>query len=371
MYFDNNACVPPTDAILQDFCQGAKLGNILSGGPNAQKGVVKVNELTTILRDMFGTSGIIYTSGGSESNSTVLANYKGAHIVCGMTEHSSITEIAKEMNTSWVRPTATGHILIADILSQVRPTTALVVLHSINSETGAIQAIPDLLAKLDKRVAVHIDHVQGFMKCPYPILFDPTRNMSLSASFHKIGAPVGFGMLAINYKFRPLIGGTQNGGLRGGTINIGGVYATLRAMQNYNYEKAADLRDYFDNILAKYFMVVPYPKFMDMIAGAGRLTGRYAVIISCNNCLPHTIFMCIGRDGSIYCNKLMKDGLNDRGIIIGIGSACNTGKIDEIGSMKSSPIPDVIKNGFLRISLSCYNSKREILRLIKTLSEIS
>jgi len=371
MYFDNNACVPMTDRIFMQYRTGAKLGNILSGGPNADQGIAKLAELTQNLQTMFGRAGVIYNSGGSEGNSTILKHYSGSHIVCSTVEHSSITAIAKSMNTTWVRPNATGHVPVDAILGAVRPDTALVVLQSVNSETGAIQAIPELLEKLNKRVAVHIDHVQGFMKYPDPIVFTPARLMSLTISFHKIGGPIGFGALVANYRPHPLIGGTQNDGLRGGTINIGGAYATVQAMLDHKYQKAVGLRAYFDSELAKHFLVLPYPKFMSM--ATGQMTGKYVVLVSHSGCLPHTVFMCVGRDNSIYCNKLIKEQLNNRGITIGTGSACNSEKkdTDTIGSMKSAPIPTVVKNGFLRISLSCYNTRSEVKNLVKTLSEVS
>lgn len=371
MYFDNNACVPMTDRILDQYKIGAKLGNILSGGPNADKGFAKMNALTENLRTMFGRVGVIYTSGGSESNSTILNHYSGSHIVCSTVEHSSITLAAKKMNTTWVKPNATGHVSVDDILAAVGPNTALVVLQSVNSETGAIQAIPELLEKLDRRIAVHIDHVQGFMKYPYPIIGDSARRLSISISFHKIGGPVGFGALIINYRPGILISGTQNEGLRGGTINIAGIYATLKAMKDYNYQKTSELREYFDRAVASYFMVLTYPEFMNMLGN--RITGKYVVLISHSKCLPHTIFMCIGQDNKIYCNKLIKEEVNKRGITIGIGSACNSEKKDKdtLGSMKSAPIPTVIQNGFLRISLSCYNTRSEISRLVQTLSAVT
>lgn len=379
MYFDNNAGIPMTDAILKEYCIGAKLGNIMNGGKDSIIGQIQMNNLNNILSTMFAEVlskpgqprfQPVYTSGGSEGNSTILANYIDKHIICSTVEHYSIIDVVKHMNVSWVKPTTTGHVPIKDILAEVRPNTGLVILQSINSETGAIQHLDELFAKLPKYVAVHIDHVQGFMKYPKPLPGD--RNMSVVVSFHKIAGPVGFGALMANYKFKPLIGGTQNGGMRGGTYNIAGVYSTIKAINMYDYQKVMELRSYFDSCLAKYFTVVDYDDFVSMLKRGQTIQSKYIVNISCKGCLPHTIFMCMGRGSVIYCNMLIKTNLAERGITIGTGSACNSAKIegDDLGSMKSSNIPDEIKKGFLRISLSCYNTNREISKLVSNLSNI-
>jgi cysteine desulfurase len=370
MYFDNNAGIPMTDVILREYCNGAKLGNILNGGRDSLLGQIQINNLNDILKTMFGNMNIVYTSGGSEGNSTILSNYSGQHIVCSTVEHSSIIEVVKHMNVSWVRPTSTGHVPVDQILSEVRPNTGLVILQSINSETGAIQKLDELFARLPGRVAVHIDHVQGFMKYPKPL--PGGRNMSIVISFHKVAGPVGFGALITNYKFRPLIGGTQNHGLRGGTYNIAGVYSSIKAINMYDYSKIIELRNHFDNCIAKYFTVIDYDNFMKMLAKNTIIQSNYIINISCVGCLPHTIFMCIGRGSVIFCNMLIKNKLVEKGITIGTGSACNATKIDgdDLGSMKSSDIPDEIKKGFLRISISCYNTRAEISKLVSTLSGI-
>lgn len=367
MNFDNNANVPMTDAIIREYATGCKMGNILNAGPRSKIALAKMTQLTDELQNMFGPMIVTYTSGGSEGNSTVLAEYRNSHIVCSTVEHSSIVEVIKNWNVSWVKPAVTGHVPIAAILEKVGPTTGLVILQSVNSETGAMQAIDELLKKLNDRVAVHIDHVQGFMKYPKPIPYSRNRKMSIVVSFHKIGAPIGFGVLMTNYKFQPLIGGTQNSGMRGGTYNIGAVYASLRAMADYNYSKVVDLRNYFDKLVGQHMVVIPYAKFMGMAHSGDGLVGKYMVDLSCDGCLPHTIFICLGYGNTILCNMAVKERLAGMGIIIGTGSACNSLKQDELGSMRSADIPEVIKKGFLRISISCYNTKNEISALVRAL----
>ena len=104
--------------------------------------------------------------------------------------------------------------------------------------------------------------------------------------------------------------------------------------------------------------------------GAKLSSSGYIVLFSCEGCLPHTIFICVGRDNVIICNKFIKSELDKTGIIIGYGSACNSESINDMGSMRSSNIQDALKNGFIRISLSPYNTQNDIKKLVRSLKEL-
>ena len=374
MYFDNNANIPMTSNILSAYGQGAKLGNISNESKNAKIGQKCRMELVNYLKNLFPGFEVVLNSGGSESNSTIIRNFEHNHMICGTTEHSSITEIVKDLNVSWVYPKFTGHIPIAEIAKNINGNTKLIFLQSINSETGAIQNLPELVNLLPSGMALHIDHVQGFLKHKLQIANRKDLHISISVSFHKIGAPIGFGALITNYKYMPLIGGTQNGGMRGGTYNAPAILATIRAIKDYNYAKIIKLRAHFDQLINNHFVVKSISDFLALLE-KGQINGSYIVIFSCNGCLPHTIFMSIGKNNIIYCNKVIKSFLQEKNITIGYGSACSNEKkkdFDDIGSMAScKDIPRELKNGFIRISLSCYNKKNEINYLVNALKEFS
>jgi len=372
-YFDNNACVPMTDAILKQYSLGAKLGNISNESSSAAMGQFHKAHLTKNLATMFPGMRIIYTSGGTESNATALHQYLGGHIVCPMSEHSSIIAKVRNENVSWIRPQPTGHIKVDEILAATQNNTKVIILQSINSETGAIQDLINLVTRNQNKIPIHCDHVQGFMKLPEITSFvnyclRMGQKLSMSISFHKIGGPIGFGALITNMNIPPLISGSQNDGLRGGTYNIAAIYASIQAMKDYSYDRIRSLRALFDSELNKKFVVLHYNQLEKMISSGAKLSSSgYIVIFGCEECLPHTIFMVVGRDNEIICNKVIRDGLAAKGITVGFGSACNTGKEETLGSMRSANIQEALKNGFIRISLSCYNSPNEIKKLIKVL----
>jgi cysteine desulfurase len=376
VYFDNNACVPMTDAILQQYAIGAKLGNISNESSAANRGQFCMEQLTRNLHSMFPNTKIVYTSGGTESNSTILSHYGTGHYICPMSEHWSLIAKVKDADVTWIRPHPSGHVSIAEMLAAVKPSTKLIILQSVNSETGAVQNLMSLATGNSRQIPIHCDHVQGFMKLPEITSFvnycNRTRQLlSLSISFHKIGAPLGFGALITNYDFHPLIAGSQNGGFRGGTYNISAMYASVQAMKDYSYDKVRGLRATFDSEIAKHFVVINYPMLAGMVDSGAKLSSSgYLVLFGCDKCLPHTIFMAIGHDNEIMCNKIVRDALSRKNITVGYGSACNTGKVDPLGSMRSANIPEALKNGFIRISISCYNTTSEIKKLTNALSTL-
>lgn len=376
LYFDNNACLPMTDKILNEYCAAAKIGNISNDSFNAEKGKLIKSELDARLKFFHPGMSVVYTSGGSESNSTAINMFKDGHIVCCMSEHSSIISSLSGCNVTWVRPQATGHIAVLDLLGATKSETKLIIMQSINSETGAIQDLLGLINNNRNKIHIHCDNVQGYMK-RFDMKNIITRcnqlkqPLTLSFSFHKIGGPIGFGALMSNTELKPLIGGKQNEGIRGGTYNIGAMSATIQAIKDYDYGKVVELRKYFDELIAKKYMIMSYSNIEKMTSSGAKLTSPgHIVLFSCDSCLPHTIFFAIGVNDMILCNRDIKNILGHKNIVIGYGSACNSESIDEKGSMRSANIPSKYFGGFLRISLSCYNTKNEIKQLVNVLGEL-
>lgn len=375
LYFDNNACLPMTDKILSEYCDGAKIGNISNDSFNAERGKMIKSELDARLKFFYPGMSIVYTSGGSESNSTVINMFKDEHIVCCMAEHSSIIASLEGCKVTWVRPQTTGHVAIGDLLGATNPNTKLIILQSINSETGAIQDLVNLIDNNRSKIHIHCDNVQGFMKINMKNIVvkcnQVKQPLTLSFSFHKIGGPIGFGALMSNTKIDPLICGKQNNGLRGGTYNVGAMKATIQAMKDYDYSKVIELRKYFDEMISKKYLVIGFSDVEKMTKDGAKLNSPgYVVLFSCNGCLPHTIFFTIGVSGMILCNRDIRDRLADKGIVIGYGSACNSESMDERGSMRSANIPEKYFGGFLRVSLSPYNTKSEVKELVNALGNL-
>ncbi|MNI03861.1 Cysteine desulfurase [compost metagenome] len=177
---------------------------------------------------------IIFTSGGTESNNlaikgAVLAyQSRGKHLITSQIEHSSVTEVFKELETAGFRVSylpvdESGAVRVTDLQAALCDDTILVSIMHVNNEMGRIQPIAEignLLAAYPK-VIFHVDAIQSIGKLP----FKPKeyRIDLCSASAHKFRGPKGAGFL---YKREgvqlqsQLVGGGQENGLRSGTENV-------------------------------------------------------------------------------------------------------------------------------------------------------
>jgi cysteine desulfurase len=120
-------------------------------------------------------------------------------------------------------------------------------MHS-NNETGVIQPVADVV-KLAGDIPVHTDAVQSFTKVPLSYKELGVTSMALSA--HKVGGPLGIGVLVLRraYEIPALLhGGGQEREIRSGTLNAPSIVAFAAAVEKSTYDaaKVAALRDRFE-----------------------------------------------------------------------------------------------------------------------------
>ncbi len=196
---------------------------------------------------------IVFTSGGTESNASVLlsllsrlrlggSHSRKARIVTTGIEHSSVYEQVRALESygfacSIVRPDSNGIVAPSKVAEALDQDTALVSVMLVNNETGAIQRVAEIAevvrersARAGRRILLHTDAVQAFGKIP----FSPARLGvdAASLSGHKLGAPRGIGALYLRKgtSLEPLsLGGGQEKGRRPGTENLPGICALARA----------------------------------------------------------------------------------------------------------------------------------------------
>jgi cysteine desulfurase len=194
---------------------------------------------------------IVFTSGGTESNATVLLSLlarlrlggsRGLKIVTTAIEHSSVFEQARALEAfgfrcSFVRPDSNGIVAPSTVAEALDEETALVSVMLVNNETGSIQRISEIAeavrersARAGRRILLHTDAVQAFGKIPFSPGMLGVDAASLSG--HKLGAPRGIGALYLRKgtSLEPLaLGGGQEKGRRPGTENLPGICALARA----------------------------------------------------------------------------------------------------------------------------------------------
>lgn len=344
---------------------------------------------------------IIFTSGATESNCCMLRSVAEAykrltdnipHYIVSEIEHASIIECVHSLlknnniEVTWIKPTVVGSIQPSDIEKAIKKETALIVAMYANNEIGTItdiKRIADIAHQHD--IPLFSDCVQIFGK--HQIDLQKNGIDALSVSFHKLYGPKRIGLLVIRndlidgYQLEAQINGHQQNNLRGGTEDPAGVAGAIASCK-WNFAKREeknkilfDMRNCILQQLKNKYSVMWYQDFMQL---KHDVIPTMCIIIfgpkdEQNNMqraiLPNTILMSIYVADQSFCNVNFKKILDKHGIIISIGSACNTNSKTASHVIKSLIGNDkyntIIKKGMLRISLGDYNKKTECNKFIE------
>jgi cysteine desulfurase len=179
---------------------------------------------------------VIFTSGATEANNLALAGLAEhgvsigrRHIISTQIEHHAVLEplaalSRRGFDVELIPPDQSGCIMAAAVERALRPDTLLVSVMHVNNETGIVQPIDEILARLEQSdVWIHVDAAQSYGK-QIETLRNPRIDL-MSLSGHKIYAPIGVGALIARKRggkrppLSPLLhGGGHERGLRPGTL---------------------------------------------------------------------------------------------------------------------------------------------------------
>ncbi|MBQ9018430.1 cysteine desulfurase [Candidatus Saccharibacteria bacterium] len=234
---------------------------------------------------------IIFTSGATESNNTVIRIFEGHKIETSELEHHSILEAARVFGGD-EEPKLYSYMLA-------------------NNEIGDFLDLPHH----EESAYLHSDLTQVFGKIPVNV-----RKLGLdyaTISAHKIGGPVGVGALYVRSgaPFKPLmIGGLQEHSRRGGTYNVPatlGFLAALKEIQDKRiFEKYdTEVRHLRDTLAKRILAEIPGSSLNTDIHSGKSLP----------NILNVSFEAAEGESIQLY--------LDNEGIIVSTGSACAAGDI--------------------------------------------
>ena len=365
IYLDNSATTMVDDRVLETF---NKVCKNYPGNSNSLHSLgIKSKELeeyaTEKISNLLGVkpSEIIYTSGASESNNTVLkgvaSKYKnrGNHIITTPLEHSSILETCKYLENKgfiidYVKIKDNGLIDIEDLERLLTDNTILVSVAYVDSELGIRQDI-DTISKIVKKhpkCYFHVDATQAIGK----IKVDPTSIDFISMSAHKIFGLKGIGLLIKkdNIVIDNLIhGGKSTTIYRSGTPALPLICSLMKALElvipniDKNYEYVSSLSRKIKDNLKKY----------DNIR-----------INSTENSIPYIInFSVIGVKPETFIHTMEEED-----IYLSTKSACSTSDVSL--SVDSIYHNREISMSSIRISLSYKNTEEEIDKFIKAFDKI-
>ncbi len=318
---------------------------------------------------------IIFTSGASESNNTVLnsvictdcqclcqvdaCKQRTPHVITSAIEHPSVyatcqTLAKRGIEVTFVPVNAKGQISVTAIEKEIRPTTVLVSIMLANNEIGTIQPIEEITKLVkSKRVLMHTDAVQALTKIPLNVNALGVDFMSLSG--HKVYGPKGIGVLYVRrgVSFCPLIiGGHHEFNRRAGTENTLAMIGFGRAIEvaaiDYLTEskRLKKLRDHLKSGIEK---TIP-----EIIINGDPKNG-----------LPNTLNVSFKY---IEGEALLLD-LDFAGIAVSTGSACASGSLDPSHVLLATGIDAEYAHSSIRFSLGRANTEEDIDYVIRVLGQ--
>ncbi len=314
---------------------------------------------------------VYFTGGGTQSDNLAILGFSRAHdgqkprVFVSQIEHKACTEAGARAESEGaslgiIPVDETGTIDLARLERELardpdRPT--LVSVMWANNEIGTVQPIDDVVALAHTHGAVvHTDAVQALGKVPVDLTRTPVD--LLSATAHKLGGPVGIGILVCRpaVRLEPLsYGGGQERSMWPGTQNPVGATGFAAALdfavthQESEAERWRALRDHLES------------RVLADVPGA-RIHGRGAP-----SRLPHLVSV-----GIPACDSAaVLVSLDFEGIAVSGGSACGSDSgigssvVDALGGDIEAPYATV------RFSFGHDTSRDDVDRAAEALARIA
>jgi cysteine desulfurase len=278
VYLDNNSTTKVDPEVLAVIMQTLEndYGNASSTHIFGRKAKSLVNNSREQVANLIGCSAneLVFTSGATEAINLAIKGLsegygrESNHIVTVQSEHPAVLETLRYLESvgfeiTYLPVDREGLVNVELFKQAIKKNTLAACVMFVNNETGVIQPIKELAGiARQKKVYFISDATQAVGKIPVNV-----ENLGvdlLCFSAHKFHGPKGVGALYIRSSTdlkRGLLpqmhGGSQEGGLRSGTLNVGGIAGFGRAAElaSTRIEKEKkdilDLRNHFETQILK------------------------------------------------------------------------------------------------------------------------
>ena len=316
---------------------------------------------------------ILFTSGGTESNNTILygtqklhemthVNFKleNNHIITSSIEHEAVLEPCKKLKEmglkiSYIPVDEHGIVDYNDVANSITENTVLISIMFANNEVGTIQPIKEISEICKKyQIPLHTDAVQAVGKVPINV--KELGVDALSISSHKINGPKGVGALFIKKGLiisPEILGGGQENGLRSGTENVASIVGFGKACEITKErlnENISHFQTIHSSMLSKIVKEIPHVK----------LNGHPEKRIFNN--IHLTFFGVNGEDLIIK--------LDEHGIAASTGSACSVHRQKASHVLKAMGFNHEQITGSLRLSFGYMNTLNEVNETVEVLKKV-
>lgn len=346
-YLDCNASAPPKPQVLDVMFDVLKeTGNASSihfYGRNSRKHIEQARAQIAATLDV-GPQQIVFNSGATEGNNTILNGFRDKRVLVSAIEHPSVLQSCIS-NPEKISVTADGVVDLDAFESQIASgeTPALVSVMLVNNETGVIQPVAEIAAIAKRHGAImHTDAVQAYGRIPF------TRE-SLGVDFitlssHKIGGPQGAGAIIFAAKAplpKLIFGGGQERRQRAGTENIAaiagfGMAAELAIKDMPQFQALTTLRDKLEAHL----------KTSNRVRIYGERTQRVSNTTS------------FSMSGSPSETQLMNYDLS--GASVSSGSACSSGTVKASHVLMAMGATEEEAKCSIRVSLGWNSTEKDV-----------
>ena len=335
IYFDHAATTPvlpeAREAMAQSLDLWANPSSPHGEGREARKALEAARQTVAEMLDW--RHDVIFTSGASEAVTIAARRANAPGRAYGATEHDIVPASMGEH--AQVLPVNQDGLIDLDALDRVLAEgPALVAIQQVNNETGVIQPMQPIAAKVREAGSLLLaDCAQSAGKLPLP---DAD---FIAVSAHKFGGPPGIGALLVKDLASIEASGGQEKGYRRGTQNLPGAMGMAAALESRAFQQAmprlAELRRRLD-VGVKAAGGVVIAEHSDRIANIG----------------------AIAMPGGQSSGLLVQFDL--AGFAVSAGSACGSGAMKESRVLKAMQADPVIASGFLRISFGSSTSEADV-----------
>jgi len=377
IYLDNAASTAVHPEVVKEMVpyfdvQYGNPSSIHQFGRKAKNAIQKARKQVAVLIGA-DQDEILFTSGGTESNNTILYGFPTLrdvshvsfsfdknHIITSSIEHEAILEPCKKLEEKGVKITYLpvdkhGIIDSNDVTNSIAENTVLVSIMFANNEVGTIQPIKEISEICKKyQIPLHTDAVQAVGKVP--VNSKELGVDALSISSHKINGPKGVGALFIKkgLTINPqILGGGQENGMRSGTENVASIVGFGKACEIAKDKLSNNISHFqtlHSSMLSKIVKEIPHVT----------LNGHPEKRIFNN---IHLTFLGVNGEDLII-------KLDEHGIAASTGSACSMHTQKASHVLKAMGFNHEQITGSLRMSFGYLNTLDEVDQTIDILKKV-
>ena len=369
-YLDHAATTPLRPEVAEAMAEALSepLGNPTGSHRPAQRARRLLEESRDEIAALLGRDpgGIIFTSGGTESaNLAVFGTLAAAShdqatpsLLCSAVEHPAVLESCRAAAGSGsaklqeIPVDSAGLVDVAGLADLVEPHTTLVAVMLANNETGVIEPLGHVVEAVRAQSATARIFTDAVQAASFVNLAADTAGADLVAvSAHKLGGPVGVGVLAerLPSVIAPhQYGGGQERERRSGTQNVVGAVGLATALRLAAAERdaatrrVAGLRD----ALARGLTAAIPDAHRTVPPGVATLPGHLHL------CLP-----------GVEREELLV-GLGERGLCASGGSSCASGALQPSHVLAAMGVSESLSRGAIRFTLGRGTTRVDVERAV-------